>query len=58
MTATKSEKETGHKVIARLFDLPVRDMGGGLHIVSLKQAWMTAEERNLIVKATSEFISR
>lgn len=56
--ATRAEQELGHKVIARLFDLPVRDMGGGLRIVTPTPGWMTAEERDVIVKAVQDFVSR
>lgn len=56
--ATDKESETAHKIFARFFDLPMRDMGGGLRIVSLEQKWMPVEERDLIVKAVKEFISR
>lgn len=52
-----TDQETSHKIIARLFDLPVRDMGGGLRIVSLEKSWMPVEERDLIVKAVTAYSS-
>lgn len=54
--ATESEKQAGHKVIAWLFDLPVSDMGGGRWIVSPRPAYLSVEERDLIVKAVHEFV--
>lgn len=54
---TDQEKETARKVIARLFERPVQDMGGGLRIVSLRVTWIPVEERDLIVKAVSDFIA-
>ena len=53
-----AEKQTAQDVLAKFFDLPIRDMGGGLRIVSLKQKWMTVEERDLIVKAVKELADR
>ncbi len=50
-----TDQETAHKIIARFFDLPVRDMGAGLRIVSPTPAWMTVEERDLIVKAVAAY---
>lgn len=56
--ATEQEKTVAHKILARFFDLPSQDMGGGLTIITLAQRWMPAEERDLIVKAVKDFISR
>jgi hypothetical protein len=54
--ATEAEKQAGHKVIAWLFDLPVRDMGGGLKIVTPAPTWISVEERDVIVKAVHDFL--
>lgn len=56
--ATDDEKKIGHDIIAKMFDLKVRDMGGGLRIVSPSPTWWPVEQRDLIVKAVKEFISR
>lgn len=53
---TDQDKQIAHKVIARFFDRPVRDMGGGLRIISLGQSWMPVEERDLIVSAVRELL--
>lgn len=50
------EKEIGHRIIDRLFDLPVRDMGAGLRIIYPKPAYLTVEERDVMVKALNEFV--
>lgn len=54
--ATEAEKQAGHKVIAWLFDLPVRDMGGNRRIVTPRPTYLSVEERDVIVKAVHEFI--
>lgn len=54
---TDQDKQVAHNIIARLFDRPVRDMGGGLKIVSLKNSWMPAEERDLIVSAMRKMLN-
>ena len=55
--ATDTEKQAAQKVIAWLFDLPVRDMGGGLRIVSPKPGYISVEERDVIVKAVRALIT-
>lgn len=55
--ASQEEKEIGHKIIADLFDLPRRDMGGGLTIVELPyNGWIEAAKRDLIVAAVRNYI--
>ena len=54
--ASASESTVGHNIIARLFDLPVRDMGAGLRIMYPKPAYLTVEERDLIVKAIHAYV--
>ena len=56
--ASASETTTGYDVIARLFELPVRDMGGGLRIVSLGSSYLPVAERDLIVKAVKFYLDR
>lgn len=51
----RAEQRVAQNVIARLFELPVKDMGGGLRIVSLGSSWLPVEERDLIVRAVREF---
>jgi hypothetical protein len=54
---SEPDKQIAHNVIAKLFDLKVRDMGGGLRIVELGQKWLPVEERNLIVAALRELLA-
>lgn len=54
--ATVSEKQAGHKVVAWLFEPAVRDMGGGLRIVTPDPNYLTVEMRDVIVKAVQQFI--
>jgi hypothetical protein len=40
-----------HALIARFFEYPVADMGGGLKIVSLPQQWMDVRDVDIIKRA-------
>jgi hypothetical protein len=53
----ETEERKGHAIIAKFFNPKVRDMGGGLRIVELP-SYITVEERDLIVKAVSKYISK
>ena len=47
-----TEHEHCHKLIARFYEMPVHEMGGGLTIVSLP-GWMDAKDVDLIKRALS-----
>jgi hypothetical protein len=55
MIAEPQERKVGHAVIAKFFEPKVRDMDGGLRIVELP-SYITVDERDLIVKAVSQYI--
>ena len=54
---TDKDKQIAHDIIAKFFDLKIRDMGGGLRIVSPSPKWWRVEERDLIVAALREMLS-
>lgn len=58
VTVGPDEIETGHNILAKLFELPVYGQGSGQRYVSLKNSHITVEERDVIVKAVREWISK
>lgn len=54
---TKIEQALAHEIIAYLFDRPVRDMGGGLRIISLSNQWLPADQRDLIVRVLRDALT-
>jgi hypothetical protein len=52
------EQQTGHDIIEKFFDLQVFGKGSGHRYVSLRHTEFTVEERDMIVKAIRNWISR
>jgi hypothetical protein len=57
MIAEPQERKVGHAILAKFFEPKVRDMGAGLRIIELP-SYITVEERDLIMKAVQDYISR